>query len=250
MNKLPNFSISSYKELLLELKNTYQFQKVSKINNEVKSTVFLRHDIDFFLNNWDDIPIIENELEIAATYYICLSQHYNIFEKRNSTFLKKLISLGHEIGLHYDLTSYPIDKDKAQNKLDLEIQLLSEVVEKEVLTIVMHQPFLGNEDYFIESEKYVNPMNPKYNKVYISDSCRAWRDNKLKNYVNGIFEENLLLTLHPELWLKGEIIDRIKYLEKVVFPNAIQPQNDYYFNDVKNVWLTHEAVKLEKNERI
>ena len=208
--------------------------------------IFLRHDCDFFLDGWQKMPECENKLKISATYYICLTQHYNIFRDENRDFLCQLIEMGHEIGLHYDVTTYPEDAKKVFKHLEFEINVLSTIIGKQVKTIVMHQPFKGNIDPFQSHENYINPNNPIYrnNMSYISDSCRAWRDEKLLECFGVNQPQKLMLNLHPELWLNGKITNRIEYLDKVLIKYSNMSQKLYLDNIVRDIWLTHEATKM------
>ncbi|MCP4369638.1 MAG: hypothetical protein GY797_16230 [Deltaproteobacteria bacterium] len=251
-NNMPNFVFEDYQTLLETFKSQNRnFYLVSQIENSpTYRCVFLRHDVDFFLGTWDKMPIIENQLGIFTTYYICLSQYYNVFEKENKKFIHKLIDLGHEIGLHYDLSNYPKDENDMFAYLEVEINILSRLSGSEVKTIVMHQPHTGKEDVFKQHWRYVHPHSPKYQDhyVYISDSCRAFRDEKLLNFIKGNCDKNLLLTIHPELWLDGNIQDRIDYLKKILIV-AETPLEKYYLEDVMYTWKTHDAVLLDEKRR-
>ena len=248
MNKLPSFDINDYRELLIDfIKDGRHFYPISSMGSMPDGKcIFLRHDVDLFLDGWLAMPQCENELGISATYYICLTQHYNIFHNENRSFLRQLIEMGHDIGLHYDVTTYPDDETKMSKHLEFEIGVLSAIVGKPIKTIVMHQPFKGNIDPFQSHEDYVNPNNPVYrnNLRYISDSCRAWRDEKLIECFGVNQPRLLMINLHPELWLEGRINNRIEYLENVLIKRSHISQKRYLDNTVRNIWLTHEAPKM------
>jgi hypothetical protein len=254
MNKLPNFAISDYKKLLTALKlRVYVFFPVSKLREKTNSlTAYLRHDIDFFLDGWEDIPNLEADMRIRATYFVPLTQRFNVFEKKNRHKLKVLTELGHEIGLHYDLSTYPAERKRAREYLEFEIAVLEELIGGKIKTICMHRPYKRDDDPFRELDEYVHPHDPRYQEdlLYISDSCRAWRDENLLTCFGPNPPRRLLLNTHPELWLDGTIVDRITYLDEVLIENGTRQHREYVNKCVRQVWLNHPAPRLhDKRER-
>jgi len=157
--------------------------------------------------------------------------------------MKKLREMGHEIGLHYDLSLYPDDPVLARKRLDSEVAFLQEISGGDVKTIVMHEPSRGHEDFFLDAPGYINPTyfqktNPDL--LYISDSCRAWRDMSLCEYLSGQSAMTcLMLNTHPESWLADRPQHRITYLEKTLLPKVLEPTQRYFLESVRNAWKTH-----------
>jgi len=151
--------------------------------------------------------------------------------------------MGHEIGLHYDLSLYPDEPALASKRLEKEVSFLQELSGGEVSTIVMHEPSRGHEDFFLNVPGYINPTyfqrtNPDL--LYVSDSCRAWRDLSLCEYLNGQSEKSyLMLNTHPESWLADRPQHRITYLEKTLLPKVLESTQRYFLEAVRNVWQTH-----------
>ena len=154
-----------------------------------------------------------------------------------------ICNLGHEIGLHYDLETYPTDPSAAHEHLSWEVTVLSDLIEQPVKSICMHQPYKGTQDPFLQTDEYINPNDPRYQKnlLYVSDSCRAWRDEKLLTCFGPNPPHRLLLTIHPELWLDGSMGDRIQYLDKILMENGVRQHRDYFDHEVREVWMTHIA---------
>jgi hypothetical protein len=130
---------------------------------------------------------------------VLLTQQYNILQPENQYILRKIIKLGHEIGLHYDLETYPIGSTESRARLNWESEFLGKVVGAPVQTIVMHQPHKGTADPFHMINEYVNPHDPRYQNelLYVSDSCRAWRDETLLSCFGPNPPRRLLLLTHP-----------------------------------------------------
>lgn len=248
MEKLPEFNLPDYENLLKGFKDKgYAFRSID--TNDTGKTVFLRHDVDLHLHKLDQLAEIEHRHEVCATYYILLSANYNVMHKNNRQVIERLVSFGHNIGLHYDLEAYPINYDAAVNHLNKEVEILEYVSGTKVNSIVMHQPHKGMGDVFKEIKDFIHPHSEKYSNkyVYISDSCRAWRDLTLLNCLSGdIANENIHLNLHPELWL-GMEKNRIDFLNGTLKSN-IHSNAEELMTIIYNTWTTHPAVLLA-NER-
>ncbi|MHC1703436.1 MAG: hypothetical protein AB9846_05960 [Tenuifilaceae bacterium] len=94
-----DFTISEYTNLLNSLlKKGYQFQTFSDfLIAPLERTIILRHDVDRKPENSLQTAKIENELGIKGSYYFRIVQ-----QSFNSNIIKEIISLGHEIGYHYE----------------------------------------------------------------------------------------------------------------------------------------------------
>lgn len=254
MKSLPSFELNEFENLITSLHQVgYGFDLISNFRSNVLSlpTIYLRHDIDVHIAGIERIAEIEAANNVTATYYVLLTQHYNPMQTDNRKILRRLIELGHEIGLHYDLATYPQDLDVAQAHLRWEAAVLAEIVGAPIRTITMHQPHKGLPDPFLMQDEYIHPHSPKFQAdlVYVSDSCRAWRDETLLNCFGPNPPRRLLLTTHPELWLKGTVNSRMAYLQ-ILTENATRPYRNYIDKIVRQVWLAHPGPRLhDERER-
>jgi hypothetical protein len=248
IENMPSFDLQSYERLLNGFRNnSYKFRLVSEIRHEYGGrVVYLRHDIDLHLQGIERMPEIEAKNGIQATYYVPLTAHFNPLYPENRRVLRRIQDLGHEIGLHYDMTTYPTEEVEAKKHLDWEVNILSRITGKPVRTISMHQPHTGQPDPFRELDKYIHPHDPRYqnNLLYISDSCRAWRDESLLTCFSPNPPLRLLLLIHPELWLNGKVKDRMKYLNQVLMKNGLHQHRNYFDSVLRQIWMTHPAPKL------
>jgi hypothetical protein len=248
MRQLPRFGLDDYEALLRSLKTAgYEFRPVTALASySGGKVVYLRHDVDLHLALVEQMAEIEAKMGRAATYYVLLTSHYNVLYPENQSILHHLVELGHEIGLHYDMGTYPEDREQARAHLDWEVSVLSKVVGKPVRTICMHQPHQGHPDPFRELDEYIHPHDPRYqhNLLYISDSCRAWRDESLLTCFGPNPPWRVMLSIHPELWLDGSIADRFVYLNEVLLENGLRQSRRYFEETVRQVWERHPATKL------
>ena len=104
---MKNFSLTSYKYLLKVInsskKKVITFEEFFRGNNGI----IMRHDIDFCPERALHIAKIEYEFNIKSTYFVMFnSKLYSLKKQKYLQSIKKIISLGHFIGLHFDPNYY------------------------------------------------------------------------------------------------------------------------------------------------
>lgn len=257
LSRMPEFSVTGYADLLDALQyRQVALRPVSAMASALDGpTAYLRHDIDLHVPGIERVARIEADRGVSATYFVMLTQHYNALYGPNVEIFRELVAMGHELGLHYDLMAYPQDQVSALEQLHREVGLLSGVVGVDVSCISMHQPFEGRPDYFRDSDDYVHPHDPRYGAglAYVSDSCRAWRDETLVDFLNADSpDRRLLLLTHPELWLDGAIADRMQFLETSLTQNTVAQHSAFIDQTVRGVWSRHPGPALhdQREERL
>ncbi|CAM5183404.1 Polysaccharide deacetylase OS=Ureibacillus acetophenoni OX=614649 GN=SAMN05877842_104127 PE=4 SV=1 [Ureibacillus acetophenoni] len=133
-------TIEVYRRLIELLKNKgYTFCLYDEADHHEK-TVILRHDVDFTLSKAVEMAEVEHELGVKSTYFILVTtDFYNIFSKRSYERLMKIISLGHEIGLHFDEKLYGIQTvDEMKKYVEMEADILGKYLNREVKVVSMH----------------------------------------------------------------------------------------------------------------
>lgn len=245
--KLPAFDVDDYRRLLTELADVgFSLAPVGTLlETPVGRVTYLRHDVDFDPLSVSPIAEVEAALGARATYYVLLTQHYNPWQVENRRAIRSLVEHGHEIGLHYDMETYPRDPVAAREHLRREVDMLADLAETPVTTISMHQPSMGDPDPFLEIPPFVHPHNPKLQNdlVYVSDSCRGWRDTTLLACLAETGPRRVLLNTHPELWLDGSISDRMVYLD-LLRDRATGHYRTFVDTVVRQSWLAHPGSRL------
>ena len=246
--RLPDFTVDAYRDFLGEAQGAgYTLTNVGAMPDwDGGRFVYLRHDVDIHIPGIERLAAAERELGARATYFIPLTLHFNPSYPPNRAVLRGLVESGHEIGLHYDLGTYPRDLDAAWEHLDREAETLSRLVDAPVRSICMHSPWEGREDVFAIGGRYVHPHDPdRFGDVaYVSDSCRAWRDESLLALLTPDGPERLVLNTHPEVWLGAPGEERYDFLENTLRPNAIAQHEAYIPEKVRDAWEQHPGPRL------
>lgn len=74
--------------------------------------------------------------------------------------------------------------------------------------------------------------------MYVSDSCRAWRDESLLQALSATPPARLLLNVHPELWLDGSERDPLRYMSETVM-SLVTSRARAFVEDELEPWPTH-----------
>jgi ribosomal protein S18 acetylase RimI-like enzyme len=243
MQALPKFSLSAYADVLTALQKAgYTHHPVSHMPRAGKTPcVYLRHDIDFSPQAAVPMAECEAQLGLRASYYFLLRGPYNLAAHPHLDALRAIARAGHEVGLHYDLRYFP-DAAQGMAHLNSELAFLESLADVPITTACAHEPSRSGEDWFCNSEHLIHPHDPRYAEglTYISDSCRAWRDEALLACLaNPERFPRLLFLTHPASWLDGNEVDRLQYLKRVISPMALRPTAEYFEEQLPIIWAQH-----------
>jgi len=112
-----DFTLTHYRQLLRIAKSSY---KIFDYRNITWKNRFLlwRHDVDISMNRSNKVAQIENEEGIKATYFINPhSEFYNLAEANQYQIVEQILSLGHDLGLHFDGAFYGVESESALDRL-------------------------------------------------------------------------------------------------------------------------------------
>jgi hypothetical protein len=163
----------------------------------------LRHDVDYSPAAALRLARLEADWGVRATYFLLPnSSYYNLLAPAHASFPRQLVSLGHEVGLHYDiraLAAFP--QPEWISLLEQQASLLQQLAGTPVHSIAMHQPGLVGADPFRGLTSYFNAYDDRFARdmPYFSDSCRAWRDHTWTQ-LTGPVPPRFQLSLHPINW--------------------------------------------------
>ena len=214
-----NFSYLHYEEILISaLDCGYKissFHDPLQIDKQKDRILYIRHDIDVSPVKAFKMAEIETNLGIKATYFVLVnSPLYNIFDEHTLYFLRKIISLGHWIGLHIDLDLIENSNIKSIEKLaEILISVFGQFIHlTRVLSFHRPNPEVLNKKF----NSFVNTYEYRFFSQikYISDSRRMWKDHcPCKLLKEGRFNQ-LQLLIHPIWW--GDEHDLRLILDKVI----------------------------------
>ena len=157
-----------------------------------------------------EIAKIEAESDVKSTYFFLLRTiHYNILSKEGSSIVSKILSFGHDLGLHLDVASYPNisvgDMAIACNK---EAEILENWFREKISIISFHRPNkkVLQGDFELSKPKDHTYM-PLYNKKikYFSDSKGKWKFGNPLDSREFKQKKPLHILTHPLWWNKHSL---------------------------------------------
>jgi hypothetical protein len=237
MEKIPkkninmSFTYEEYKKIIYSVKkNGFEISNYENIDKHLKAVIF-RHDIDFSPSKALKIAEIENNLSIKSIYFVLLSTNfYNVFSLENQTIFKRIISLGHEIGLHFDETKYVYLKSNDIKKfVNEEAETLGRALGVNIKTVSMHRPSKNTLENNYVFNNLINAYSFKYlyDIKYISDSRMNWKQNPFE-LLENIETKKVQILTHP-FWFDEEVLT-VK--EKLM--NFIEISRNERFKFMKN----------------
>jgi hypothetical protein len=214
-----DFTVRKYKELLNSMKDAgYQFQTYQDfIENPKEKVIVMRHDVDLKPENSLCFAEIQAALGIKGVYYFRA-----VKESWNEDIIKRISSLGHEIGYHYEnITTTKGNLNLAFEDFKKNLELLRALAP--VTTICMHgspmskydsKDLWKTNDYKslgIIAEPY---FDTDFNKVfYLTDTGRTWnsekfsvRDKVSTNFTQKFTETDQIITAFKSKQLPNQIM--------------------------------------------
>ncbi len=205
------YTYSAYRDLIKSLKiNGYNPIRFRDVSEDIEYPAIIRHDVDMDLSEAVKLAKIEKEEGIKATYFVLLtSEYYNLISGENLKNAKMLIELGHEIGLHFDITAYNEDMavDEIGEAIKKELGWLERILEIKVKSISWHIPrldLLGVHLDCIDELGIFNAYDPYFYSgyKYVSDSMMRWRE-PVEKYIERKKYKKLQILTHP-IWYRDE----------------------------------------------
>ncbi len=202
-----DFTYRAYGEMLdLLKKNEYSF---ASYHDYGKRCVILRHDVDFCLEDAVKIAELEANAGVFSTFFVLLrTSFYNVASTKGNAAIKRILALGHKIGLHFDEAAYEaLDAKGIADKIKEEAHILSLLCGVDINVVSMHRP----SKHILEENITIDGMINSYGTAffsgfkYVSDSRRRWREPVL-DIINSQSYDRLHILTHP-IWYHSENLD-------------------------------------------
>jgi hypothetical protein len=227
-----DFTEQAFRALLRELKaGGYRFAKYGEVGED--RHVIWRHDVDLSIHRAAALAEIESQEGIVATYFVnprcCF---YNLLEPSTTALVRRIMGLGHEIGLHFDAGAYDVGKwetDVLEECVGRERHLLEFVLQTSIKAVSWHNPDVSNLLEFEAEEiaglknAYSRQMKSEYE--YCSDSNGYWRFKPMRAV---IAERHMRLHLlsHPEWWTE-EPLSPSERVDRAILGRARNLRHEY-----------------------
>lgn len=144
----------------------------------------------------------------TSTYFILVtSEFYNVLSKVGRDSLRKISSLGHALGLHFDPSLY--QSTNLESDISQECDLLEQIVSRPIEVIAPHRPravcpqWLGWDGF---PAGRLHAYHPRFfNEAgYVSDSAGRWAFGHPLDHEKVAQNRGIQLLTHPHLWMGEE----------------------------------------------
>jgi hypothetical protein len=191
----------------------YKLVSFRDYDQSMKKVLLLRHDLDYTLDGVLNFATLEKDRGATATYFIRLhAPEYNPFEYRAYTLIRKLLDMGHEIGLHFESTKFEsLTGEDPVMMFKKEKEVLERIFDVNVETAVQHRDLCmySEDDFFffdkfskedVGLKRYAHEPAFENDFKYLSDSSSRWNDGCLCENL-GKHDKIQALT-HPDWWFE------------------------------------------------
>jgi hypothetical protein len=162
--------------------------------------VILRHDIDYSVVKAVELAEIEHDLGVRASVFLMLSSHYyNLMSIEHLLAARRIVSLGHDIGFHYDTDVFDDLPDEQQaERIVAQARFLSDLLETPIGAVAQHNPSVTPRR--IRVPGYVDAYADEYTKqiAYISDSRRLFGAADPFQFFES--HDRVQMLIHPLWW--------------------------------------------------
>jgi len=179
--------------------------------------IALRHDIDFAPNHSLEMAELEHEAGVTSTFFVLVDGHfYDPLRSNVIRQLRRIHALGHEIGLHFAVSSSV--HDSIGEEVAFRMEILSAIAGTTVCSFSQHDPVnAGFASVVLPPGHHacvdVSQVIRDNDLLYVSDSAMMWRRYTFETALNE--NRNLCLLAHPHSWLhpQDDYIAMIRDLE-------------------------------------
>lgn len=214
-----DFTEANYIRLLKLAVSKYRF--VGYGEEPVEPYAIWRHDVDYSPHRALAFARIEAELGVRCAYHILISgRYYNVFEPDVAAIFRKIGSLGHEIGLHFDMDVLADGEQSTfLDRISLEKTIVEAVSGMPVTTMSFHN-YVLHETRLEPADQICGMLNTSTGRFqqgykYVSDSNGIWRYDRLEDVLSAESFPRLHVLTHP-VWWTPEAMSPVERLRRVV----------------------------------
>jgi len=207
VQEFSDFTEDGYRRCLRVAKQTFEFQRFGVDATAVGRHVLWRHDLDASIHRARRLAEIESDEGVIGTYFVFpRSMFYNIFNLSVAKEVDRILSLGHDLGLHFDPTHYGEDagEERFLEAMATEREMLRQ--EFGIVPVAVSFHLYGVLTHPMPDDDIVAGMVNAYSRTlrnkygYVSDSNGVWLYQRLIEVLSCPTEDRLQVLTHPEWW--------------------------------------------------
>jgi len=201
------FTEKGYADVLDIAKAKYRFAGFSEVGASDRHVLW-RHDVDFSVHRALRLAQIEHEKGIQSTFFFMLnSLFYNLAEPEVLDRARKILALGHHLGLHLNPSlrvDEELDLKAIEQMVKRDSDRLTGLLGQAPVAVSFHNPDVGNLLSFDQLQlgglvnTYSSDLREDY--AYCSDSNGYWRFTPLPDLLTSGEHKKIHVLTHPGWW--------------------------------------------------
>jgi len=211
------FSYGDYEAIITQVKNNFEivsFSRAIELDRQGENSfAVIRHDVDFSLGKALNMAKVDADNGVSSTFcFLPWSSNYSLANDR--WVVNELLRLGHDIGLHLDLSC--LGHFTPEERIKNDCAYLSALFGTRVRVISVHflgrvsaPPKCGEEIICTWQEPFMQSIK------YFSDSTGAWRYGNPVDSDEYKHGRPLHLNFHPIWWGSISEQERIEILRRI-----------------------------------
>ena len=193
-----------------------------------KRYIALRHDIDFAPSYSLEMAELEYAAGVTSTFFVLVDgQFYDPLQSEVIRQIRRIHSLGHEIGLHFAASSAL--EPNIGKEVAFRLEVLSAVAGVTVQSFSQHDVVNAGVVSVTLSREHracvdASEAIKDHDLLYVSDSAMMWRRHTFETALEE--DRNLCLLAHPHSWLhpQNDYVAMIREFES----REIQRVSEHY----------------------
>jgi len=210
-SKPRDFSLDEYSKIIETFVSRGYVIEPFLGKKSLQPTVFLRHDVDMSLGQAARLAEFESTMGVSSSYFILIrSEFYNVMSVESRRYIDNICSLGHHVGLHYDMVASGASSiDEAVLQIPDEVALLSRMTGVQVEAVSFHRPIeevltVDISDRVGIPSAYDRRFRDGTDAWYVSDSGCRWFENVGPLDLDAVTSRmSIQLLTHPVWWVNG-----------------------------------------------
>ena len=228
--RFEDFTETGYREALQLASGYWSFESFG--TTAQTPHVLWRHDVDISPNRALRLAEVESELGLRATYFFLLhSEFYNCLESSTRDVVRRIVSYGHDVGLHFDVGFYTETSNvpALEERIAFEASVVADLAGTRLAAVSFHNPTTEQMSSYDQPmlAGLVNAYGRQLKTYrYASDSNGYWRFDRLHDVLSRRADARLHVLTHPEWWTPDRLSPRDR-VARAVEGRAARVMRDY-----------------------
>jgi len=199
-----DFSTDHYREIIATIRRSHQTLSFGEVHSlgdalmDIPRFVIMRHDVEFSVPAALRLAEIDASEGVRSTFFFLQTSDYNPFEEEEAGGIRRILDLGHDIGLHYDVALFERLQVDATAVVGAQIALFEAYFDTTVFAMSSHMPMRSGRTLTIPG--VIDVYDPRYmvDIKYLSDSTQRWREGVVTDNLSR--HDRIHLLTHEYIW--------------------------------------------------